>query len=68
MKATLEFDLSLLDDKEDYKSALSGINNKCLIDDIFSWIRQKRKYTELKENQYDILEELREFIASEINE
>ncbi len=68
MKATLEFDLSLLDDKEDYDSALAGRKNQRLVEDIFGWIRQKIKYTELKDNQHDILEELREFMVSEINE
>jgi hypothetical protein len=68
MKATLEFDLSLLDDKEDYDYALAGRKNERLVEDVFSWIRQKIKYTELKDNQHDILEELREFMSSEINQ
>lgn len=65
MKAILEFELP--QESEEHNLALNGGLYKSIIDDTFSWIRKKEKYDEtLTEDQYKILDELREFIANEL--
>jgi hypothetical protein len=66
MKATLEF--LLPEESEEHNRALMGSHYKNVIDETFTWIRSKTKYSELKESEYALLEELREFIAMTLNQ
>lgn len=67
MKVILEFNLP--EDKEDHKHALKGFEYQLAICDIFEVLRQKRKYDDtLTEDQYKLLEELREKFVDVLND
>lgn len=68
MKAILEF--TLPEESEDHLSALNGSKYKYIIDNTFNWIRSKTKYSPkpLSKKEYDLLEEMREFLANELND
>ena len=67
MKAILEFNLP--EDREDHELALKGSHYKYVIDQVFGWIRKKEKYSgDLTEVEYKLLEEMREFVAQELND
>ena len=58
MKATLEFDLP--EDRSEHELACKASGLYCFQFDTFNRIREYLKYEELKPNQAEILEELRD--------
>lgn len=66
MKAVLEF--TLPEEREDHELALKGAHYKSVIDQVFGWIRKKEKYDDtMIEVQFELLSELRDFVAEELN-
>jgi hypothetical protein len=58
MIAKLEFNLNEPGDKEDFILYQEAPTMKCLIEDIYKFIRTKKKYSELTPDQEVLIEEL----------
>lgn len=58
MKATIEFNLP--EENEEFNNAINGVKYKIIVQDIMNNLRSKLKYEELKEEEYDLYEKLRE--------
>lgn len=58
MKATIEFNLP--EENEEFSDVTNGVKYKLIIQDIMNNLRAKIKYEELKEEEYDLCEKLRE--------
>lgn len=58
MKATIEFNLP--EENQEFSDVTNGVKYKLIIQDIMNNLRSKLKYEELKEEEYDLCEKLRE--------
>lgn len=67
MKALLEFNLP--EDSDSHELALKGPHYRYVIDETFSFLRRKGKYSDsLTAKEYRLLEEIRQFIVDTLNE
>lgn len=63
MKLILEFEDT---EKYDYECAIYGKNYRIALWDILSEIRRQLKYTDVSEEQFKILENIREFTLEQL--
>jgi hypothetical protein len=66
MKATLEFNLP--DEEVEYYCAAKGTAMLNVLWEIKQELRSLRKYSELKDNQYEIVEKIENFLFSSLQE
>ena len=66
MKATLEFNLP--EDEVEYYCANKGTAMLNVLWELKQELRSLRKYSELKENQYDIVEKIEDFLFRSLND
>jgi hypothetical protein len=66
MKATLEFNLP--EDEVEYYCATKGTAMLNVIWEIKEELRGLRKYSELEDNQYEIVEKIENFLFSSLEE
>jgi hypothetical protein len=66
MKATLVFDLP--EEEEDFNLAVKAIHYKIVLDDVDNHLRGKLKYSELTQEVYDALSEVRSFLLENKNQ
>lgn len=66
MKAVLEFDLP--EEQDDFYTASNGWKYRSVIYDIDNFLRNKTKYEELTEEQYNAYNEVRTELWNLINE
>ena len=64
MKASLTFDLQ--DDQHAFDCAVNGIKYFDLIDEFRQHLRSLEKYQDLTEEQYELVDKLREWLATEL--
>jgi len=63
MKSVLEFDLP--EENDDFLSAINGWKYNAIIFDLQNWLRSKYKHEDLTEQEYDLIEKIREYIAEQ---
>jgi hypothetical protein len=66
MKGTLEFNLP--EDQDDFDTATNGWKYRSVIDDIDGFLRNKLKYDNLTQEQYDAYDKVRTELWNFINE
>lgn len=66
MKAILEFNLP--DEQAEHYCAIKGADMLNVLWELKAELRSMRKYQELKENQYEIVEKIEEFLINSLNE
>lgn len=66
MKATIEFNLP--EDEAEFYCATKGTAMLNVLWEIKQELRSLRKYSELKENQYEIVEKIEDFLFSSLND
>lgn len=66
MKAILEFNLP--DEQAEHYCAIKGSDMLNVLWELKAELRSMRKYQELKENQYEIVEKIEEFLFSSLND
>lgn len=64
MKAILEFQLP--EESQEHKIALEGQKYASATESMFNWIRSKQKYRDLTIEEHNLLDELRQFLVSEL--
>jgi hypothetical protein len=65
-KVILEFDS--IEEAEDIRDAINGHKYKYILWDLDQHCRSKMKYVELKENEYEVYESIRETIREFLND
>ena len=65
MKATLEFNLP--DDQAEHYCAIKGADMLNVLWELKAELRSMRKYGDLPEQQYEIVEKIEEFLFSSLN-
>lgn len=66
MKATLEFNLP--EDEVEHYCAIKGSDMLNVLWELKAELRSMRKYQELKDNQYEIIEKIEEFLIESLND
>lgn len=66
MKATLEFNLP--EEQAEHYCAIKGADMLNVLWELKVELRSMRKYQELKENQYEIVEKLEQFLIDTLND
>lgn len=66
MIATLRFKLP--DDMDDFQVANNGFKWRLIVWELNQRLRDKMKYHDLKENEYEICEDIRNYIAELLGE
>lgn len=60
MKVILVFDLP--EERKDLEYALRGVDYSIVLDDLKNWLRNEYKYVEHTEEEYNIIEKVRNMI------
>ncbi len=66
MKAILEFNLP--EEQAEHYCAIKGSDMLNVLWELKAELRSMRKYQELKENQYEIIEKLEQFLIDTLND
>lgn len=66
MKATIEFNLP--EEQAEHYCAIKGTDMLNVLWELKAELRSMRKYQELKENQFEIVEKIEDFLIQSLNE
>lgn len=67
MQAKLLYDMSDADDRHDFHRAIRASDMACALEDFLGWLRSEIKHCEHTQEEYSLLEKVREKFWDSVN-